>query len=34
VGAVHIINGGLEHAILLEIFSRKGIGTMIKELEG
>lgn len=33
VGAVHIING-IEHAIPLEIFSRKGIGTMIKELEG
>ncbi|PLV60389.1 acetylglutamate kinase [Thermotoga sp. KOL6] len=34
VSAVHIINGGMEHAILLEIFSKKGIGTMIKESEG
>ena len=30
VNAVHIINGGVEHAILLEVFSREGIGTMIK----
>jgi len=30
VKAVHIINGGVEHAILLEVFSREGIGTMIK----
>ena len=30
VSQVHIINGGIEHAVLLEIFTDKGIGTMIK----
>lgn len=29
VHSVHIINGGIEHALLLEIFTRKGIGTLI-----
>jgi len=33
VKSVHIINGGVEHALLLEIFSKEGIGTMIKNLE-
>lgn len=30
VKAVHIIDGRLEHCILLEIFTQKGIGTMIE----
>ncbi|NBV42109.1 hypothetical protein EBR96_05000 [bacterium] len=29
VGSVHIINGGAEHAVLLELFTDTGIGTMI-----
>lgn len=29
VGAAHILNGTIEHALLLEIFTEKGIGTMI-----
>ncbi len=29
VGAAHIIDGGIPHALLLEIFTDKGIGTMI-----
>ena len=29
VEQVHIINGGIEHAVLLEIFTDVGIGTMI-----
>jgi len=29
VNSVHIINGGTEHAVLLEIFTNRGIGTMI-----
>lgn len=30
VNLTHIINGTVEHALLLEIFKKKGIGTMIK----
>ncbi len=30
VKAVHIIDGRIEHSILLEIFTNKGIGTLIK----
>ncbi len=30
VQQVHIINGGLEHAVLLELFTDVGIGTMIE----
>ncbi|MCL4116812.1 UNVERIFIED_CONTAM: hypothetical protein GTU68_022228 [Idotea baltica] len=30
VGSVHIINGGNEHAILLEVLTNDGVGTMIK----
>jgi len=33
VKSVHIINGGVEHVLLLEIFSNEGIGTMIKNSE-
>lgn len=33
VEGVHIINGNVKHALLLEIFSNEGIGTMIKNLE-
>ena len=29
VGSVHIINGRLPHALLLEIFTDKGVGTMV-----
>jgi acetylglutamate kinase len=29
VGKVHIIDGRLPHAILLEIFTDEGIGTMV-----
>ncbi|NDC83528.1 acetylglutamate kinase [bacterium] len=29
VGSVHMINGGIQHAVLLEIFTDTGIGTMI-----
>ncbi len=28
---VHIINGTIEHAVLLELFTDSGIGTMIKD---
>ena len=31
VKAVHIINANVEHSLLIEIFSNKGIGTIIKE---
>jgi len=31
VKAVHIINANVEHSLLIEIFSDKGIGTIIKE---
>ncbi len=31
VDAVHMINGTIEHAVLLEIFTNQGIGTMIVE---
>ncbi len=30
VGAAHIIDGGIPHALLLEIFTDKGIGSMIE----
>ncbi len=29
VGKVHIINGGKNHALLLELFTDKGIGTEV-----
>jgi acetylglutamate kinase len=29
VGKAHIIDGRMPHAILLEVFTRKGIGTEI-----
>ena len=29
VGAAHIIDGRIQHSLLLEIFTDKGIGTMI-----
>ena len=31
VKAVHIINGGLEHCIVLELFTESGIGTMFSQ---
>ncbi len=31
VSSVHIIDGRVEHSILLEIFTKKGIGTLIKK---
>jgi len=31
VSQVHIINGNIEHAVLLEIFTDIGIGTMISK---
>lgn len=31
VNCVHIINGGIEHAVLLEVFTDVGIGTMITQ---
>ena len=31
VDSVHIINGSTEHAVLLEIFTDRGIGTMVKQ---
>ncbi|RAP24974.1 acetylglutamate kinase [Candidatus Marinamargulisbacteria bacterium SCGC AG-343-K17] len=31
VESVHIINGSTEHAVLLEIFTDRGIGTMVKK---
>lgn len=30
VNSVHMINGKIDHSVLLEIFTNKGIGTMIK----
>jgi acetylglutamate kinase len=33
VGSVHMINGTIEHAVLLEMFTDKGIGTMISKKE-
>jgi len=30
VGAVHMINGGIPHAVLVELFTQSGIGTMIE----
>ncbi|MEE8398293.1 MAG: acetylglutamate kinase, partial [Desulfobacterales bacterium] len=29
VGKVHIINGGKQHALLLELFTDKGVGTEV-----
>lgn len=34
VSAVHIIDGRVEHAILLEIFTSKGVGTLIERPQG
>lgn len=31
VGSVHMINGGVEHAVLLEMLTDQGIGTMISQ---
>ena len=31
VGSVHIIDGRLPHALLIELFTDRGIGTMITE---
>jgi acetylglutamate kinase len=31
VGRAHIIDGRIPHCLLLEIFTNKGIGTMITE---
>ncbi len=31
VNRTHIVNGGLKHAMLLEIFTDEGIGTMVKK---
>jgi acetylglutamate kinase len=31
VESVHIINGKIEHSILLEIYTKDGIGTVIEE---
>ena len=33
VNSVHIINGKIEHSILLEIYTKDGIGTVIEEAE-
>ena len=33
VDSVHIINGKIEHSILLEIYTKDGIGTVIQEAE-
>ena len=30
VKRVHILDGRLEHSLLIEIFTKKGVGTMIK----
>ena len=30
VGSAHIIDGRVPHALLIEIFTNEGIGTMIK----
>ncbi len=32
VKSVHIINGGITHSVLLEVFTNDGIGTMIEEV--
>ena len=29
VGQVHVIDGRVSHAVLLEIFTRKGVGTEV-----
>jgi len=34
VDQVHIINGGIEHSVLLELYTDKGIGTMIRRNSG
>jgi len=34
VRAVHIIDGRLEHSVMLEIFTTEGVGTLIAEREG
>jgi acetylglutamate kinase len=34
VNAAHIINGRLEHAVLLEIFTSEGVGTLITRSKG
>ena len=31
VSSVHILDGRAEHSILLEIFTKKGIGTIIQK---
>ena len=31
VRRVHILDGRLEHSLLIEIFTKKGVGTMIKK---
>ena len=31
VKRVHILDGRLEHSLLIEIFTKKGVGTMIKK---
>ena len=31
VDQVHIINGTIEHSVLLELFTDKGIGTMLSK---
>ena len=31
VSSVHILDGRVEHSILLEIFTKKGIGTIIQK---
>lgn len=33
VNSVHIVNGGIEHAVLLELFTTTGIGSMISSQE-
>ena len=33
VDHVHIINGGISHAVLLELFTDQGIGSMISRSE-
>ena len=33
VESVHIINGSTDHAVLLEIFTDRGIGTMVNSHE-
>ena len=34
VGRVHILDGRIEHCLLLEFFTKKGIGTAIIDTEG